>query len=192
MKRLAKLFAIVLLLPLGGCDELEELLNEEIDVSITFAGDLEITSESAVSEPTDPVNVETELATYDIDGDPDVRELLNGDAEITKVKINRIRYSYKDFSGNEAAFVIEGGFSFIDPRMSIEVYPITDVNINIADADFRNDAFVLEDDFSALESGLVDNPTIIMAYFGRISHNPVDFKVGISVDVTITVKPDPL
>ena len=190
MKRIGQMLLVLMLLPLTACDEVEELLEQEIDVSLTFAGDLEIVSETAVSEPTDPVNIETELATYRLASDPDVAELLDGGGEITKVKIERIRYSYKDFEGNTDAFVISGGFSFLDVNtMSIRTYPLRDSNINIADADFRNDGFILEDDFSELEEGLTHSSTIVIAYFGRISHNPVDFKVGISVDVTVTVKP---
>ncbi|WP_420602848.1 hypothetical protein [Flagellimonas sp.] len=192
MKKLKPFLFLLFVLPLMGCEELEELIEEEFDVTISFAGDLEIISETAVSEPTDPITVVTEIATYNIHSDPDIAEVINSRDEITKVKIDRIRYSYQDFQGNEQAFVIEAGFSFTDVNtMSTRSYEILDTNVNIADADFRNDGFVLEDDFSELEEGLSKGiPSIAIRYFGTISHNPVDFKVGITVDVTVTVKPD--
>ncbi|RKN80236.1 hypothetical protein D7Z94_18580 [Ulvibacterium marinum] len=175
-----------------GCEELEELIEEEFDVSISFAGDLGIVSETAVSEETDPITVATELATYRIESDPDIANAINDRGEISKVTIDRVRYSYKDFEGNEEAFVIESGFTFADPNtMSIFTSEILDSGIRIAEADFRNDAFFHEDDFSPIEAGLAAGSTsIIIGYFGTLSHNPVDFKVGITVDVTVTIKPD--
>ncbi|WP_147415931.1 hypothetical protein [Ulvibacterium marinum] len=192
MKALTPFLYLALLLPLMGCEELEELIEEEFDVSISFAGDLGIVSETAVSEETDPITVATELATYRIESDPDIANAINDRGEISKVTIDRVRYSYKDFEGNEEAFVIESGFTFADPNtMSIFTSEILDSGIRIAEADFRNDAFFHEDDFSPIEAGLAAGSTsIIIGYFGTLSHNPVDFKVGITVDVTVTIKPD--
>lgn len=189
-----KLF-LILLIPLtfSGCDELEELLEEEFDVPISFAGDLAIVSESAVSEETDPITVETELATYRIESDPDIANAINDRGEISKVKIERIRYSYKDFEGNQEAFVIESGFVLVDPNtMSTFISEILDTGIRISEADFNNEAFFHVDNFSTIEEGLANgfSSSLIIGYFGTLSHNPVDFKVGITVDVTVTIKPE--
>ncbi|MGI9550122.1 MAG: hypothetical protein ACR2MT_02890 [Aurantibacter sp.] len=191
MRAMKPFLFLFLLIPLMGCEELEELIEEEFDVTISFAGDLEIVSESSVSEPTDPITVQTDIAFYSIASDPDIAEVIGSTDEITKIKIDRIRYSYKDFQGNEEAFVIEGGFSFVNQNMSISTFQILDANINVAEADFRNDAFIIEDDFSEVEEGFNPNsPSVSIGYFGTLSHNPVDFKVGITIDVTVTIKPD--
>lgn len=182
------LFTMLLFL---SCDELEELLEEEIDIPISFAGDLNIVSESSVSEPTDPITVQTEFAIYRINDDPDIAEIISDPSEISKIKINRIRYSYKDFEGNEESLVIEAGFIFVNQNMSVSQYEILDTGVNVSEADFRNDAFVLEDDFSEVENGFQPGfPTVSIKYFGTLSHNPVYFTVGITVDATVTIKPD--
>lgn len=61
----------------------------------------------------------------------------------------------------------------------------------MAEADFNNDAFILEADFSEVEAGFNPNsPSILIGYIATLSHNPVYFKVGITVDATVTIKPD--
>jgi len=191
MKTLKPFLFLFLLLPLMGCEELEELIEQEFDVSLSFEGDLNIISKSPVSDISDPISVRTEIATYDITSDPEVAEVISNKNEVTKIKIDRIRYSYKDFEGNDEAFVIEGGFSFILINNIERTIQISDTNINVAEADFRNDAFSIEDDFSSIEEGFNENfQTILISYFGTLSDNPVDFIVGITVDVTVTIKPD--
>jgi|GEM_PF-4656795 len=192
MKLVRPLLGLVVLLSLYGCDELEELAEQEFDVTISFAGDLEIVSETAVSAETDPITVQTELATYRITSDPDIANAINDRGEISKVSIDRVRYSYKDFVGNEEAFVIESGFTFLNPNtMGIFNSEILDQGIRIADADARNEGFFHEDDFSMVEEGLASGSSNVkIGYYGTLSHNPVDFKVGITVDVTVTIKPD--
>ena len=186
-----KVFPILLFLaiPLLGCDELEEQL--EFDVPISFAGDLEIVSETAVGDTNDNISVETELATYRISNDPDIAEYLDEGAEIKEIKVNRIRYNYKDFVGNEEAFLLEGAFRMVDAfAMAIHTYPLPEQGTRIADADFRNDFFILEDDFSALDRGLTNSSGFIVSYYATLVGNPVDFIVGITVDVTVTIRPN--
>jgi len=179
------------LLPLFGCDELEELIEEEIDIPLTFEGDLNITSQSNVSDIDDPISIRTETATYNIAADPDVAEVIGDKSEIKKIKINRIRYSYRDFEGNDDAVILEGGFSFLLINNIERTVEITDTNVNVAEADFRNDTFTVQGDFSTIEEGFNENfNTVLISYFGTLSHNPVDFIVGITVDVTVTIKPD--
>ncbi len=187
MKRIVPILMLVSL-PLLGCEAVEELL--EFDVPISFAGDLEIVSETAVSDSNDAISVETDLATYRIDNDPDIAEYLAEGAEIKKIRVNRIRYNYKDFVGNEEAFLLEGGFSLVDASaMAIHTYPLPEQGTRIAEADFRNEFFILEDDFSALENGLSNSAGFIIGYYATLVNNPVDFKVGITVDVTVTIEP---
>ncbi len=184
-------FCFFLLLPLLGCEELEELIEEEFDVSLTFEGDLNITSRSSVSDISDPISIRTETASYNIAADPEVAEVIGDNSEVKKIKINRIRYSYIDFEGNEEAVVVEGGFSFRLINNIERTIPITDTGVNVAEADFRNDVFTIEEGFGSIEEGFNENfQTVLISYFGTLSHNPVDFKVGITVDVTVTIKPD--
>lgn len=191
MKKLRAFFCLLLFSPLLSCEALEELIEEEIDIPLTFEGNLNITSRSSVSDIDDPITIRTESAFYDIASDPDVSELIGDNSEIQKIKINRIRYSYSDFEGNDMAQVLEGGFSFRVINNIERNIPINDVGVNVAEADFNNSVFTVEQDFSSVEEGLNELfQTVIISYFATLSHNPVDFVVGITVDVTVTVKPD--
>ena len=181
-------FLFVLVLPFYGCDEVEELL--EFDVSLGFEGDLLITEQSAAGDISDDVRVSSETAVYRIKDDPDVAEYLAEGAEIKEIKIESIRYSYKDFEGNQEARVQGGAFQLFDVgRMWEQSFPLSESNVNIAEADFNNEVFALLGDFSSIENGLTNSGLFAIRYQGTFSDNPVDFKVGISVRVTVTIKP---
>ena len=183
-------FLFILVLPFYGCDEVEELL--EFDVSLGFEGDLLITEQSAVGDITDEVSVTSETAFYNIKEDPDVAEFLAEGAEIKEVKIESIRYSYKDFVGNQEARIQSGQFSITSNSGAFsgtESFPLSEANINISEADFNNEVFTLLGDFSSIENGLTNSGVFAVRYQGTFSDNPVDFKVGISVRLTVTIKP---
>ncbi len=190
MKNLRAIIVVVTLLPVFGCDAIEELLEEEFEESITFDGELEIVERSAVASIDDAIDVQTEAAVYRINSDPDIASLIeDGNAEITKVKINEIRYTYNDFEGNEEAVVVQASFGIFSDTMAAMNSPLEN-GVAIADADQRNIQFTHRDDFSSIEEALLDSPSgsIFFQYFGKISRNPVDFKVAIRVDVTVTIK----
>ena len=148
-----------------GCDEVEELLEQEVDVSISFDGNLEIVSESAVSSPSEPIDIETQSGGYRITSDPDVKELLDGGARITKVKIESVTYGYQNFEGNSEATVLQGNF-FITGGSEVESYANVDTGTNIEQADFNNESFLLLGDFSEIEAGLLNGNSI----FNRIRY----------------------
>lgn len=190
MKRVKSFILLALFIPLTNCDALEELVEQEFEETITFDGELEIIEESSVSSTEDPIDVKTDVGIYRIASDPDIASFIeDGNAEITKVKINEIRYTYKDFEGNEEAVVVQAGFSVVTGNMAA-MNSFLENGIAIADADQRNIQFTHRDDFSVIEGALLRSGygTILFQYFGRISRNPVFFKVAIRVDVIVTLK----
>lgn len=189
MKNLKPILLLSLAFIFMGCDLVEELIEEEFDETITFDGELEILEESAVSSTEDSINVETQLGYYSIANDPDIASLIEDDnAEITKIKIDEIRYTYKDFEGNEEAVVVSAGFLMVGNMESKS--SSLENGIAVADADQRNLLFTHRDDFNIIESALLNGPypTIGIQYFGTLSRNPVYFKVAIRVQVTVTIK----
>ncbi|WP_299530499.1 hypothetical protein [Ulvibacterium sp.] len=190
MKKIKSYILLLILVPLTNCDALEELVEQEFEESITFDGELEVVEKSPVASIDDDIDVATDAGVYRITSDPDIASLIEDDnAEITKIKINEIRYTYKDFEGNEEAVVVQAGFSIVTGNLAA-LNSFLENGIAIADADQRNIQFTHRDDFSTIEKALLGSPngTIIFQYFGRISRNPVDFKVAIRVDVTVTIK----
>ena len=191
MKTLKPFYFLLLFLPMMGCDLLEDAVDDEIERTITFDGDLAIAESSAVSSMDDPIDVTTEMGYYAITSDPDISSLLeDGNAEITKIKIDEIRYTYKDFVGNEEAVVQEASFKVLTGSYA-EMNSSLENGIAIAEADEKNTLFTHKDDFSTIEKALLDSPVaslVAFRYHGRISRNPVDFKVAIRVYITVMVK----
>ncbi|MDN3204470.1 hypothetical protein [Algoriphagus sediminis] len=191
MRKPVSILFIAIIMPfLSGCDLLEEL--SEVEIPLTFDGDIAILKESAVSNPNDNITVESQIGFYSIAGDPEVKELLDEGAEITKVTIDRVIYSYKNFEGDEEAFLLDGQMIIREALTSTtEVYPFVDSGTRIADADFRNESFQLLGNFAPIESALV-NPAsgLGISYICVIDRNPVSFDIGVTVNLTVTVKAD--
>ena len=190
MNKLGPFLSLFLLFSFMGCEELEELLEEEFEETITFDGVLEIVEKTPVSDIDDDITVTTQVGGYSLSSDSDIASLIEDDnVEITNIKITEIRYSFVDFIGNEEA-VIES-ITFLVASQDLTVKNSTfPTNIFPADADERNLTYTLEDDFSEVERAVVQNPNGVLGFQfkGTLSKNPVDFKVGIRVNVIVTLK----
>ena len=191
MKEVFKIICILItMLPLMGCEALEELLEEEFEETITFDGLLEIVEKTPVSDIEDDITVTTQIGGYRITSDPDIAALIeDNNAEITKIKIDEIRYSFVDFIGNEEA-VVESITFFVTSQDGIIKRSTFDANIFPSDADEQNITYTYVDDFSEVESAVARDPNRVLGFqfIGTLSKNPVDFKVGIRVAVTVTIK----
>lgn len=187
MKMTRTIFFLIALLPFFGCEELEELLEEEIDVPVSFQGLLHVES-ATLGEPSDPVSLTSDFAIYYFEKDPEVAELLGDPSEIKEIEIKRIRYLFQNFEGNGDANV-EGGFeTLIGPVGGSQTYDGVQTHLESADA--NNTLFLLEDDFSNLNDHMTEFHSIGIRYVGSASDNPVIFDVDITVEVVVTIKPD--
>lgn len=174
-----------------GCDELEELLEEDIEVNISFQGELAIESETLL-DPTEAVEFHSQGATYDITEDPEIAELLEsgtGTGEIKKIEITQIRYLFQDFEGNADA-VVNGGFQLIDQTMFVQGFQT--VETNLAMADENNSLFTINGDFSEINERLTESGSVLFLYAGTASHNPVAFNVDVTFLVKVTIMPPDL
>ncbi|MEW4923510.1 hypothetical protein [Algibacter sp. 2305UL17-15] len=168
-----------------GCDELEELLEQEIEVQTTFITELEINVPNAAS-PDEAVDFESNFGFWDFKKDPNVLDVIGSTDEITKLEINSVRYFYKDVVGNENAHV-EGAMVFVVGQGN-ESYNTAQTNLK--QADFNNTLFTLNGDFSPVNAAMTQNKTIGFSYKGSVSDNPVSFIADVSISVTVTIKPD--
>ncbi len=186
MKTIKHVLALIFFIaPLVSCDELEELLEEEIEVQTTFITELEINVPNAPT-PNEAVEFQSNFGFWDFTTDPNVTDILNDPSEITKIEINNVRYFYKDVTGNTDAHV-EGEFVFAVGQGTEE---FNSVQTNLTQADFNNTLFTLEGDFSLVNEALTKFKNIGFSYNGSVSDNPVSFIVDVSITVTVTIKPD--
>jgi len=92
----------------SGCEIVEELVAPEFDVTLAFDGSLRVES-AQLGTPNESVSIESQIGYYNIANDPDVVDALNDGDEITEIKINSVRYSYSNFQGDQAAFIVGPG-----------------------------------------------------------------------------------
>ncbi|MEO1030691.1 MAG: hypothetical protein AAFX55_04765 [Bacteroidota bacterium] len=178
---------IVLFCPLVffSCDEIEELLEEEIDIETTFITELEINVPNGPT-PETPMDFQSNSGLWDFREDPNVMEYLGDSDEITKIRINSVRYFYKDVVGNTDAFV-EGEIVIAVGQAGEEFETAV---VNLSQADFNNTLFTLEGDFTNVNEALTQLRVIAFFYSGSVSDNPVSFITDVSINCTVTIKPD--
>ncbi|WP_299523277.1 hypothetical protein [Winogradskyella sp.] len=167
------------------CDEVEELLEQEIDIETTFITELEINVPN-VPTPETPMDFQSNTGLWDFREDPNVMEYLGDSDEITKIRINSVRYFYKDVVGNSDAFV-EGEIVIAVGQAGEEFETAV---VNLAQADFNNTLFTLEGDFTRVNEALTQLRAIAFFYSGSVSDNPVSFITDVSINCTVTIKPD--
>ncbi|MBC3756847.1 hypothetical protein H7U19_00420 [Hyunsoonleella sp. SJ7] len=179
------LISIPMLFLVSGCDELEELIEEEFDIQTTFITELEINVPNA-SSPDEAVDFTSNFGFWDFRNDPNVKEVISDPDEITKIEIKSVRYFYKDVVGNENANVV-GDMVFVVGQGE-ERYGT--VQTNLKNADFNNTAYTLNGNFGPVNQALTQFKTIGFTYQGSVSDNPVRFITDVSITVTVTIKPD--
>ncbi|MDO5979385.1 hypothetical protein [Flavivirga spongiicola] len=167
-----------------GCDELEELFEEEIEVQSTFITELEVNVPNG-STPDEAMNFESNFGVWNFAEDPNIVDFLGSPDEITKIEINSVRYFFKNVQGNPDAFV-EGQITF---SVGQGGESFDTVVTNLAQADFNNTLFTLDGDFSNVNTAITMFRSIGFLYHGSVSDNPVSFITDVSITVTVTIKP---
>lgn len=188
MKLLRTLFCLILLLPLWGCEELDELLEEEFDVNISFNRQITIDVQPT-GNPEEAVNF-SESTVINLTDAPELDEFResNNRTEVKAININRIRYFYKDVSGNEIAVVAA---EFQIPLIIAQPDVFGTPQVNLFDAATNPNPFIIDDDFTNINE-LLNNLTgfsiLELEYVGSVSDNPVEFTVDVTIDATLTLE----
>ena len=170
-----------------SCDAIEDLLEEEIDIETTFITELEINVPNGPT-PETAMDFQSNTGFWDFRQDPNVMEYLGDADEITGIRINSVRYFYKDFEGNTNAFV-EGDIVIAVGQAGEEFE--TQIT-NISQADFNNTLFTLDGDFSNVNNALTQFKAIAFNYAGSVSDNPARFITDVTISCTVTIKPEVL
>ena len=168
-----------------GCDDIEELFEEEIEVETTFITELEINVPNDASQ--DAVQFQSNTGFWNFREDPNVEEYLGDPDEITKIEITSVRYFYKNVVGNEDAFV-EGEIVFVVGQGGSEEFDT--VVTNLKQADENNTLYTLEGDFNNVNNALSQFDAFAFYYSGSVSDNPVSFTTDVSITAVVTIKPD--
>ncbi|MGI9550121.1 MAG: hypothetical protein ACR2MT_02885 [Aurantibacter sp.] len=182
-----KLFLVLLLtVPLLGCEELEELLEEEFDVDVSFTRfitvDIQPTSNSE-----EAVNF-AQSATINLTTAPEIDDITDDRTQLKSIKINRIRYFYKDVEGNELAVV---SAEFQIPLIVAAPDTYDTPQVNLANADANNTLYLIDGDFTNINdvlNNLTGFSRIELEYVGSVSDNPIEFTVDVTVDATLTAQ----
>jgi len=188
MKLLRTLFCLILLLPLWGCEELDELLEEEFDVNISFNRQITIDVQPTGNSE-EAVNF-SESAIINLTNAPELDEFResNNRTEVKAININRIRYFYKDVSGNEIAVVAA---EFQIPLIIAQPDVFGTPQVNLFDAATNPNPFIIDGDFTNINE-LLNNLTgfsiLELEYVGSVSDNPVEFTVDVTIDATLTLE----
>lgn len=168
-----------------GCDEVEDIINQEVTVNSSFVVDIPIT----VVESNDPNFPDFGRGvSYDVLSNPDVVELVGTPDRIKKIVINSVRYEYRNFTGNVDTD-INGQFVFSTGANSGEAFPTP--LVNVAQADLLGDIFTLSGNFEAVSETATNQKKVDFSYAGFASDNPASFIVQVIISADITVELDP-
>ncbi len=179
-----QILTLILFCLLFNCDELEELLSEEVTITSTYT---DIITIDVLSEP-DPNTAISfqEGGGFNLRNDPKVKDIIDNPEQIKKVEIDRVKYEYKDFSGNVDANTVGSAFFISTAFMDAQNFPIA--NQNIAEADLFGTRFDLNGDFASANNFLTKEKLLSYIYKGKVSHNPAFFRVEVTITVRFTIE----
>ena len=186
MKKRIVALCLILLFPLLACDALEELVEQEFDENITFVLSFDVVS-GETGNPDDEVSLNTVSKSYFVAQDPNIKEIINNPNEIKKIKINSVRYEYKNFSGNVDAKVVSA-FSIGIGFGQDEIFNTP--STNAAQAALLGELFTLEGNFDKVSDFATESGGILVQHGGTASHNPASFLTQVTINATVTVQID--
>jgi hypothetical protein len=184
MKVIKNIFFAALLFPLlFGCDEVDELLNEDFEITTSFTSSININ----IFEEEDPNMPQSfqESDGINLRTNAEIAEALDNSGVIQNVEILNIQYEYKNFNGNVDA-VINSRFSLGTAFMDTQTFPIPDHNI--AESDLFGTLYTLSGDFSTVNNFIAESNIFTYIYSGTVSHNPAFFIVEVTVTLKITIE----
>jgi len=166
-----------------SCDVLDELTEREIDIPITAF----VTLQTAV--PFDPNPTSNEFKTrekYSLLSDPVLNNSVDNPDDIVRLRINLIRYEYRDFTG-EFEVLASGDIKILNLG---NVYTYATPQVQVAEADNANTRYTLSGDYANVDNFLSDDKAFEVEYAGITNANPALFDTFITIDAIVTVKVD--
>lgn len=179
------LIGMILLLFLG-CDVLEELVEEEFDEDISFVLSFDVVSDETAN-PNEQVSLNTSSASYFFTEDPNIKQFISSPDEIKKIKVNSVRYEYKNFSGNVDAEIISS-FSLSVGFGQSEIFNTP--STNVAQAALLSELFTLNGNLDNVSDFVSNNGSIMVLHGGTSTHNPVNFVTEVIINATVTIQVD--
>lgn len=168
---------------LSGCDE---LIKKDVDVPITFE----------VFQEIDIPKTNYEISYFDYDGyfdilsHPDIANAIGTPDKIKNIKITKIQYEFKNFSGNVDA-VINGDIILPEESFSsnipfermFEIAPV-----KVAESVLLGELYTLNGDFKKVNEYLTQSTIFEYSFSGVSSRNPVNCLMVMHVFATVTVE----
>jgi len=185
MKYLKYSLFVCLCLFLSSCDEedvLEFFEDPEVDITTNFVLSVGVDIQP-LSDPEQSVSF-FEGTAIDILSNPQVAEEIGEPDRIKEVVINSITYEFKNFTGNVDADVV-GFISLPGPDGDVS-YDVP--SVNAAEADLFGTIYNLEGNFSPVNQQVSELKGIGFIFSGNSSHNPVDFRLEVVINATVTVE----
>ena len=168
---------VLIISPLLSCEEADELLAKNIELPISFVINI---NDLFVPEDSETNSYGNGLI-YDMLSNPDVANAVGTPEQIKKIVINRVRYQYRNFSGNVDAMVSgQMGFNFESTRS------FATESVNVAQASFTTEMFDLQGIQGAVM--LLEEGNVLVKYNGISTANPIRFDARITIDATVTVE----
>ncbi|MGB5437938.1 MAG: hypothetical protein WBM98_18740 [Maribacter sp.] len=188
MKTIKTMLVGVAILFFFACDELTDSLDtpKEVDITTTYTGVLNIGVPEVFENP-DESSMVTEYGGLDLIGNPDVADVIGTPEQIKNVEVVRVKYEYKNFSGNVDTDLENGSFQFTENIYGS--YPIPDVNI--AESDLLGTVYSLSGDFSPMNESINRSKILVYLMQATATHNPATFQVVVSFTLRLKVEVDP-
>ena len=190
MKTIKSFLVLILIIsPLLSCEDLDEILVQEIDIPLSFVIDINDISVPDDQSP-DAENTFLELGNYRISNNPDVDKYIHSEEQIKKIILNSVRYEYRNFSGNvdaiasgEIEFEAETYDTNNGKDVSLAIQPV-----NVAEASLSTELFNLQGAQGvSIPFDNVDGD-INFVFLGTSTANPLIFDARFTVNVTVTVE----
>ena len=178
------LFFITASVLLISCEEIEDLIFEEVEVTRSFTNTISID----IAQEEDP---EMDVSFSESGGanfftNLEVEGISISRDQIKAIEMQSLKYEYTNFSGNVDAdltstFRLATNFATGDSQ-TFNASPT-----NVAESDLLNTEFQLSGDFSAVNDYMTTNKIVAYIYSGTVSDNSARFDVRVTIRVKLTV-----
>jgi len=185
MKTIKSFLVLILIIsPLLSCEEADELLAKDLDIPISFVVDINNTN-----VPDDP-NEDADnrfrgYGEFSVLSNPDVAKNISKPERIKKLILNSVKYQYRNFSGNEDAFVNAAlGFH----KSGLDSPELFDTgSYNVAQVSLSGESIDIED-AQGFKMPLDSRGHFNVSYDGYSSANPLIFDTRLIITATVTVE----
>lgn len=162
----------LIILTLFSCDELDKLT--EFDVKDNFGATLEVSVSEGAS------TTWSQNVTIDLASNTEVQENLD---LIQNVTVNNISFEITNYLGAADILLTEASITIAETTMAVNSA------INLKAADDSNETFTIgtATQWAVIAAYLQQSESVTATLSGIVSGTPVDFKVVIDVDATITI-----